>query len=184
MRAVLAIALVAIVVGCEEEATYEPARRLHDGHEVLMTVIVSSACGACKAEGLAEAIEQIKLSVERQTAEKNSGFAATAVSLGWDPAEEFEFVGRFGHFDELVLGRNWLNGAARRYVWREFPADPLVPQVVVTTRRINPGPASIEFSDETVLVRKLGVLEIIAWAEAGAQMPAFPTNVAADSAVQ
>ncbi|HEX2206962.1 MAG TPA: hypothetical protein VHG93_04720, partial [Longimicrobium sp.] len=79
--------------------------------------------------------------VRDQARAQGRQFRAVAVSLDWSTREAFAFLEGFGEFDEISVGSSWLNDGALRYIWRDFPAEPEVPQLVVMEREIETEPA-------------------------------------------
>ncbi len=150
-------------------AAYVPAYRLREGPEVVLVFIGGSFCGAHKRPGFAEAVERAKVELSRRAAAEGKQFSAVGVSLDWKPAEALAFLERFGSFDQVSLGRNWTNDSALRYIWKDYPGDPVLPQVLVIERSVRTAPA-IDVRDERVVKRVAGADPIAAWVEQGAPL--------------
>lgn len=71
--------------------------------------------------------EQLKL---RAMAEGNS-FATVGVALDWHLKPGLRWLDKMGSFDEVSVGRSWVNSSAVRHIWREFQATPALPQVLL-----------------------------------------------------
>lgn len=144
--------------------------------EIAMIYFTQSTCGACNAEGLPDAVMEVKQSLSRKAADAGYGFSVTGVSLDWVPERGFEHLRRFGNFNEVVIGRNWVNSAALKYMWQEFPGRTGTPQIVVIMRRLQvPGEryAAAQVISERLLARKLGTNEIFSWSNGGAPLPEY-----------
>ncbi len=148
---------------------YVPDDEFRTGDEVVLVFIGASFCGAQHKPGFPQAVERAKLALAKDTKARGMQFRAHAVSLDWKPAEALTFLSHFGAFDEISVGSNWLNDGAVRYIWRDLPSEPAVPQVVVIQRRIEKG-AVVGIRDERVVRRLLGTEQITRWADAGARI--------------
>lgn len=62
-----------------------------------------------------------------------------------------------------MAGRSWLNSGALKYIWMDHPGEASVPQVIVLERTVEYGYVT-RLTGETVIVRKAGVPDIVAWA--------------------
>lgn len=150
-------------------AAYVPAYTVKQGPEVVLVFIGASFCGAHKRPGFAAAVERAKVELSRRAAAEGRQFSAVGVSLDWKPAEALAFLENFGSFDQVSLGRNWTNDSALRYVWKDHPGDPVVPQILVIERHVQTAPA-IDVRDERVVKRIAGADAIAAWVEQGAPL--------------
>lgn len=149
-------------------AAYVPSYTVKAGPEVVLVFIGASFCGAQKRPGFAETVERAKVELSRRAAAEGKQFSAVGVSLDWKPAEALAFLERFGSFDQVSLGRNWTNDAALRYIWKELPGAPVVPQIVVIERYVRTQPR-IDVRDERVVKRIAGADPIAAWVEQGSR---------------
>jgi hypothetical protein len=87
------------------------------------------------------------------------------VSLDWSPSEGAAFLARLGQFDEIASGRNWLNSGAVRYIFRDLPGLSQVPQVIVVERNVRVRPEAIDVGPERLITRKVGLDEMLQWAQ-------------------
>jgi len=149
-------------------ARYAPAYQFGTGTEVVMVFVGSSLCRANSEEGFPAAMERAKVAAARRAAAEGKRFRAIAVAIDDDPGAGWKFVRKFGRFDEVSLGGNWINHDVVRYVWRDFPFRPGIPQVVVVERQVRKGKTSVEVSPEHEVRRLLGTEEIRRWGDAGA----------------
>jgi hypothetical protein len=158
--------------GPERPRNASPTRiaNLKTGDEILLVFIGGSFCNGTKQPGLKEAVAQLNSDLRERVRAQGKTFVSVGVAMDWSVAEGVDFLLSFGQFDELVVGRNWLNSAVVRYVWRDTPGSAALPQLVVVTRHVNVGGSIIDVGSERLLTRKLGADEIIAWARQGGML--------------
>ena len=152
-----------------QSATYEPNYATPEGPELLGIFISSYDCGGGQVEGLKEAVEELKLILARRAQEEGSNFRMIGIAVGWEVAASIEYFADFGAFDELVVGSNWFNVGAQRFLWADTTTKSTIPQVQVFRQQVGfPTPRRVEFSDSEPLIRVLGSTEIIEWVSEGA----------------
>ncbi|MGD2218386.1 MAG: hypothetical protein PVJ64_16640 [Gemmatimonadales bacterium] len=161
---------VALLFGQPEESTNGPNPDLERGttEQIRMILIGSSACGAQRNEDLREAIEAAKRDLAERFTGEGKQFASTGVALDWRIEDGLEFLGAFGEFDEVIVGGNWLNAGAVRYIWRDFPGASTVPQVVVLKRSVTVSSSTISVGEEELLARLAGTEQVMKWVDLGA----------------
>ena len=147
---------------------YTPRYASRTGKELMMVLVGASFCGAQRQPGFPQQVEDAKLSLQRQAAASGRQFSALAVSLDWKTADALAFLEHFGEWDQMSIGRNWLNEGAIRYVWREMPAEPVVPQILVIERDVEMGDQAITVRGERLVKRLQGTAAIEAWIKGGA----------------
>lgn len=144
-------------------AKYTPSRTFASGREVVLVFIGASFCGAHRKPGFPDAVENVKVALVERAKAQDSRFRVMGIALDWDPAEGYAFLGRFGNFDQMAIGDNWLNESAVKYIWRDMPGRPAVPQILVIEREVVAG-AAINVRGEKLLKRVAGSDAIMAWA--------------------
>jgi hypothetical protein len=149
---------------------YRPSYELRSGKEVVLVFLGASFCGAHRRPGFPQLVEDAKQRVQGQALASDRQFRTHAVSLDWKPDDALEFLRGFGEFDEMSLGGNWVSDGAVRYVWRDMPGEPVVPQIIVVERHIEVAKTSTEVKNERVLKRVMGTDEIEKWVRAGAPL--------------
>jgi hypothetical protein len=137
---------------------------IKSGDEIVAVFIGGSFCGGSRMPGLREAVERANRDLRARALVEGTRFASVGVALDWSVSDGAKFLAEFGPFDELVIGRNWLNTAVIKYVWRDIPGQAAVPQMVVVRRHVDSDASGIVVSNERLLTRKLGADEIIEWA--------------------
>jgi hypothetical protein len=165
----LATAHAAADTSAPGTGAYVPDYEFRPGDEILLVFIGASFCGAQRKPGFPAVVEQAKVALARQARTRQVQFRAHAVSLDWKPAEAMAFLEHFGAFDEISIGSNWLNDGAVRYIWRDLPSEPAVPQIIVLQRHVETGGA-VSVRDERVVRRLLGTDQITRWVNEGAQL--------------
>ena len=133
-----------------------------------IVLVGASFCGAQRKPGFPQQVEDAKVSLQRQAAASGVQFTTLAVSLDWETDEALAFLEHFGEWDQVSVGGNWLNEGAIRYVWREMPADPVVPQILVIERDVEKGEEAITVRGDRLVKRLMGTAEIEAWVKGGA----------------
>jgi len=145
-------------------------RNLRTTDEIIAVFIGGSFCGATSMPGLREAVETLNRELASRAVAQGKTFVSVGVALDWSIQEGSSFLRDFGSFNEIVVGRNWLNSAVIQYIWRGIPGNASLPQMVLLERHVNVREASITVGEERLLARKVGVTEIVEWA---AQRGAF-----------
>ena len=91
-------------------------------------------------------------------------FSTLGVATDWSITDGLTFLTEFGPFDEIAVGKNWLNMGIQRYVMSELPGEAGLPQLVVTERDVDVGTGAITARHETVIDRRVGANAILLWA--------------------
>ena len=139
---------------------------LMPGREMLLVFIGSLYCGASTEKGFPEVFAQVRDKVMETARANNMAFGTIGVTVDWSISDGLEFLQRFGAFDEVVLGRNWLNSGMDRFVRQQQGVEE-IPQIVVLVRYVNSGPTSFAITDERVVAARRGTRDIRAWLAEG-----------------
>jgi hypothetical protein len=81
-----------------------------------------------------------------------------------------ETLRAIGKFDEYSVGNGWLGLAAQHFIVRDLSGEPMVPQVIVVSRAVNPG-SPPRVGEDSIHVRLSGVDQIERWAKRFAVKP-------------
>ena len=138
---------------------------IRSGTELIMVLIATSTCPGIDDPALGAALAQAREGLRREAAAKGQLFTTIGVSLDWSIDHGIEMLARFGPFDEVTVGRGWLNTGALRYIWKDMPGIAAVPQIVVVEREIDKG-RSIQVTEEHVRYRMTSAMRIISWSAA------------------
>lgn len=161
--------LASIARGQAAQPVYKPAAAIEAGDEIALVFIGASFCNAHNTPGFPEVVETAKLRLQRHAQQGGMQFRAIGVALDWRPADGLAFLARFGEWDEVASGSNWIGDAATKYIWRDIPGDADVPQLLVLRRSVQTGQA-LRLGEDGVLKRILGTADIEDWVSAGAKL--------------
>ena len=156
------------------DARYVAHARITPGKERVFVFIGASFCGACRDPGLPPVVERAKLLAQRQAAAGHQTFRAIGVSIDWNQPRGLEMLRRFGEFDQITAGGNWLNEEAVKYLWRDVPGRPVVPQVILLERTVRADAGGITVGSEVLRERLVGAIEIRTWVRTHSPSPEPP----------
>jgi len=151
-----------------DSVAYTPAYETEYGTELVAVYLGAEWCSPCKRPNVKEAVRRMKPLLEQQANERGWSFSAMGVSLDWKVDTGYNFLQSNGAWDEVVVGKNWTNLGASRFIWADSTAKPSIPQVVLLKREVNQG-ARLEMSDYQAL-RRIGGGELQQWVEQGAPL--------------
>jgi hypothetical protein len=146
---------------------YRPDYEFATGPELVLVFVSASFCGADRQPGFRQALEDATVRVEQQAKSRGIQFRTHGILLDWQPQQAMAALARFGAFDEASVGSNWLNDGALRYIWRDYPSVPQVPQVLLVQRRIETQP-QVRVTEERVVKRFVGTDPVMKWVAEGA----------------
>lgn len=146
------------------------------GTELIAIYFGSANCAWSNRDSMPQAVREVKTALAEKADARGHAFASVGVALDWSVEEGLDHLDRFGHFDEVSTGRNWLNSAAVDYVWKDVPGRPATPQILVLKRTVRgPGLGSsggrYVVDDPNVVVRKVGYHEILRWVDEDVALP-------------
>lgn len=144
-------------------ATQQIDTRLQTGTHLIF-VLIAPTSNANRE--LVEAVKAARDSIRSYALRNNYLFSTIAIADNWEPARGIEQLREFGPFDELIVGRNWLNTGVELYVTRQSAPNE-VPQVLVVSRSINVDALPIAYGPLKEVVRLSGGDAILMWARTG-----------------
>jgi hypothetical protein len=97
-------------------------------------------------------------------------FGTIGVSADWRVERGMQMLRSLGSFDEMIVGRNWLNHGVAMYM-TEFGVRPKLPQIALFTRPIEIADTVISYGPLRELLRLEGMDAIENWAASGYQLP-------------
>jgi hypothetical protein len=115
--------------------------------------------------------------------------SVVGVAIDEDLAAGIEYLGKLGPrgevFDEISVGRSWMNEFVTGFVWRAGIAEPEVPQLLLVERQVDAAayPRHIVIRPDSVLLRITGRNDLMAWVEQGTPLD-FPSNRSVSPATQ
>lgn len=174
----LVVALLSVgMILTEREFGSMDARmeRPKPGEELLLIFIGSPTCSAATDPEFPEIFAAIRSDFEAKAIYASLTPVTIGVGTGAGVEDSLDMLNRIGQWDEVMLGRGWLNGGALRYIWDTYAGPASVPQVLVLRRSLGTGGIgeSIVREGEKVLVRKVGLHEIKSWRSVGSPIPGF-----------
>jgi hypothetical protein len=143
------------------------------GRYLLAYVLVASDCGYSTERLARKALRALPDSLRAVHGAAFTNVSVVGVALDEDLGAGIRFLkelGRSGRgFDEISVGKGWLNEQIVRLVWREGMATPSLPQVVLVARRVDARtyPRHIDTQRDSVLLTVTGRNDIVAWVSAG-----------------
>jgi len=119
----------------------QPNGELPPGEEVeelVMVFVGASRCGFCTSPEMAPLVRRAAASLRERAANEGATLVSVGVAVDWVPGEGWRFLERILNFDEVVIGRQWLNSEVVELVWGLRPADPVTPQIIVYRQKTVP----------------------------------------------
>ncbi|MBL8997798.1 MAG: hypothetical protein JNL44_10830 [Gemmatimonadetes bacterium] len=106
------------------------------------------------------------------------GFASLGVAREMSVPAGIKHLEKFSGFDEVDIGQRELNQSSLRFIARDHPGIAATPQLLVVERTIQAVGVGVDAPGitESVLVRKVGLLEIRRWMEQGGRVPSAGGN--------
>jgi thiol-disulfide isomerase/thioredoxin len=163
-RCILALSLALGVTSLRAQTA---DRDLPNGKELVAVYIGASTCGPCMTADVKAAVAKANVLLSAWAKAHGYAFSAMGVSTDWSTADGLEFLKGNGPFDQLVVGGNWANLGAERFIWSDAGAQPAMPQIVLVERTVTLGDR-ISISAPRVVKRVFGSAEIPAWVASGA----------------
>jgi hypothetical protein len=130
------------------------------GRHLVFAVIGPTATGD---EALRTAVARARDHLRTMADSSGEYFSTIGVSDHWNVQEGLEILTWLGPFDEVDVGRNWLNSGIRELI-NSSGARPAVPQIVVFSETIELVPLPIRYMDRVEHARFVGRGEIQEWA--------------------
>lgn len=132
--------------------------------ETILVFVGSSSCVNSTDPRLSEAVRRLRTRLREQAEEQGRTFSSIGVSLDWRVSVGTKYLESLGPFDEVLIGRSWLNSGALKYIWGDQLGGPAaVPQLLVVERFLDqPASNVIHVASERVLYRMSGVTDIVA----------------------
>ena len=159
-----------------ERTGFIPSARRDPGEELVFVFIGSSSCHWSNLPEMVQLVRDGRDAVHAKAEAEGLGFAAMGVAQDNIAERGIEHLRQFGRFDELAVGRGWLNSSLLKYVYGEFPGAAATPQVVVVARSLIEHGGQWSVEAERVLVRLSGLSEIRRWVESGSQIPGLKVS--------
>jgi hypothetical protein len=121
------------------ESNVEATAVLRTGREWQAIVFLSRSCGACNSPRLPDAVREVLTIVQAHAEAVGDSFSSTGVDLEAGHASGVRFLARFSAFDEVSLGRSWLNHAMIHWAVVDSKVVGGTPSIMLLTRIIEIG---------------------------------------------
>lgn len=127
------------------------------GDQLVAVYIGSSDCRGSKLPEFPEVERRTMAALSRLAQREGAHFVTVGVALDVIPRLGAKYLEKFGPFDISVTGGGWMNPGAVQYIWRDYPGDGTVPQIVVVRRSVDVPPRGVVVSPDSVLGRLIGI---------------------------
>jgi len=159
------ITLVTLVAAYAElaQAQTNPLRVTRQGKGEIVAVFITSSCCTAIVPQLRAGLDRMRERLAAQALAEGVGFRLVGVALEWSPDSGWAHLKRYGAFDEVTVGSNWLSLPIERLVWQDSVTTPSVPQVVIYRHSVDVGERSIQIGPPQIRQRVRGWKEIQDW---------------------
>jgi hypothetical protein len=106
-------------------------------------------------------------------------FETIGISDNWNIQTGIADLAEIGSFDEVLVGRNWMNHGVQKYVV-DMNAKNIVPQVLVLVQSINADSLPLIYGPLVEVLRLVGHGELLDWSKHGFKIPSI--NLATETA--
>lgn len=186
-RTLLAAAILAVAAFAVGRFTMERVQRIAvatdatrsnalptPGTQLLFIYIGSSRCAPSNAPEIVGQVDSLKRLVRMHAQHRGVGFASLGVAREISVQAGMKHLAKFTSFDEVDIGQRELNQSSLRFIARDHPGIAATPQLVVVQRTVQAVGVGVDAAGitETVLVRKVGLLEIRRWMDQEGRIPA------------
>lgn len=162
--------LTTSTIQAQDSTRYESGNyKLHNGTttELTLVYIGADSCSPCHLPSLKSAIEKLKVILNNRAETQNKEFSAVGIANDFSVKKGWEFLNSTGYFDEVIIGKNWLNSGSIEFIWNHDQPEPSMPQIIVFEREVNVG-EFIQVGQKKYLARYAGSAEIEEWVNSGA----------------
>lgn len=128
------------------------------GTHDLVVLIGSSSCPGARDPRLARAFAPLASA----DYVPNGRIRTVGIALDWDVDRGLTWLRSVAHFDEVLVGNNWLNIGVVRFIWSDSSSTAAVPQLVIGRRTVDVGPSRVQVAGEHIVRTAIGVDRIIA----------------------
>ena len=152
----------------ERDSTYYP----DGGRDIVLVYFGASWCYPCQDPAVKTALEEAKVMLAERAEQQGSTFVAIGVALDQDLERGLAFLDEAGRFDEISIGRHYLNSLSLAHEWRaerREDATPGAPSIYVYERQVMMEDG-ISSGAPTYLAELIGIPEIVGWVEEGAPL--------------
>ena len=152
----------------------KPARApvLQAGSELVMVFVGASTCRWSTTPELADAVRSAMRLLEVHARAVNRRLVTVGIAKDIDVHAGLRHLAGVASFDEVSTGRGWLNSGVLHYMFADHQGTAATPQIVILLRETKHDADGTGVLRETMVTRKVGVVEIRRWVGLGARLPA------------
>lgn len=146
------------------------------GRQLVAFVFGGSRCRPCSSPEMTKAVRSLRAKLRESNRHAFSQTLVVGVAINTDLAEGMQYLAAFGleHFDEISVGKGWLNENAIRWLWSDTSTEVAVPRIVLVSRSLSArlDPIELRFTTDSVVRVVSGVDNVVTWMTAGASVSA------------
>ncbi len=162
-----ALALVAPILAPSERQVVDT--KLNNGTHLSFVFFAPTSF---VSESFAQAVTGARNEMRARALRDGLGYSTLGIADKWQVQEGLDLLAKFGTFDEITVGRSWMNTGVQEYI--NTPKAPAkVPQLIIAAQAINMDTTPYVYGERKVLLRLIGTHEIEAWASAKFPMRAL-----------
>lgn len=132
---------------------------------VHLTFVVVAPTGLPSPEYV-DAVKAARTAYKRASTEAGCHFSTVGISQQWYLDEGLDALRRFGHFDEVIVGRGWFNSGLQRYV-TDLESIVRIPQVAAVLEEIEVKETWWKSTGSQEVARHFGESGLVAWQREG-----------------
>jgi hypothetical protein len=137
--------------------------------EIVAVFTTMAGCCETLVPMLKPSLDSMRMFLAAEAARRGATFKIVGVSLDWEPEIGWEHLKKYGRFDEVTVGGNWMNMSAEMLIFQDTSSHASVhPQVLVYEHTITWNNDRVVFGPRRTLAR---IVEIPQWVRAGAPIP-------------
>ena len=149
------------------------AQGIVPGRQMIAYVLVSSTCGFCQRSDTKEALASLRETQKRSNVGSFASTSVIAIAIDPDFAKGLGYLEGVGlsSFDEISVGRGWMNEHLGHLVWRDSAGVAAVPQVIVLARDLSATLRPrmlVTIGRDSILMKLRGYKAIVEWVRGGA----------------
>lgn len=168
-----AIILVLLILtkpaSAQDSLQYGPDLQTYNydrNQELNLVYIGASWCQPCLEESLKQTLEELKIALYKVAESHNMNYSVIGVANDESLNDGWNFLQSSGYFDEIIIGKNWLNTGSIEFILKHEDILPGVPQIVVFKREIM-FDEKTHVGEKEILVRKIGQKQMDKWIQNG-----------------
>lgn len=149
--------------------------------ELVMVYIGASTCGPSNDARLPGWLREAEDTLQLRARRGDASVVVVGVARELDVATGMAHLARMAAFDEVSAGLREKNHLSQKYISRDFSGAAATPQILILLREYDELPlGGLDAGSvrETLLLRRVGLLEIEHWLHLGTPIPSITSNSA------